>query len=359
MGEKLLTTSLTIIVPTFNEESRINSCLLSLLKNINPCETWNILIVDDGSTDKTVEIVKNIQRKLDIPKKKLEIIKAGPRPTNERWVGKNWPCSRAIKQSKSTWLLFLDADVELANDTLKRALEQAIKGKCDLLSLAPRITCSCMAEWMVQPIIACLLAIGFPISKTNNPDSLEAFAAGPFMLFRQEAYNAIGGHSKVAGEVVEDIALARLIKSSGYKLSFLLGLDALDIRMYSNLSNLWEGWSKNWFLGLDRNITKALLASLIVFWMFSIPWIMFPIVAIKAILNSSINGLYFTSLIMSITSISGQLAIRKWCEIKFNFPTKYWYLMGIGGIIIGCIGPASVVKTMTGKGWTWKGRSLF
>ena len=70
-----------------------------------------------------------------------------------------------MKFTKSEWILFIDADVELDKNTLKRALKHSIEEEIDLLSLAPRIHCSCLAEWMVQPIIAILLAIGFPIEK--------------------------------------------------------------------------------------------------------------------------------------------------------------------------------------------------
>ena len=188
-------------------------------------------------------------------------------------MGKNWACSRAMASVETDWVLFIDADVELAPQTLRRALAQANAEEADLFSLAPRLVCSCLAEWMVQPIMASLLGLGFPMEETNNPDSPVAFAAGPFMLFRRKAYSAIGGHQALADEVVEDLALARRIKGSGYRLRYCLGLDAVDLQMYADLGALWEGWSKNWFLGLDRSVTKALGAGGVVLLMFSGPWL--------------------------------------------------------------------------------------
>ena len=357
-GAEVKDTSLTVIVPTYNEQYNIEKCLLTLLNSTNPCKTWNILLVDDSSTDKTLMVASKVQLESKADKNRLQIIHAGDRPKDKRWVGKNWPCFQGSQQTNSSWILFLDADVEIARDTLKRALTEAIDESYDLLSLAPRITCSCASEWMVQPIIACLLAIGFPINKTNNPNDETAFAAGPFMLFRQSAYNSVGGHHKVAGEVVEDLALARLIKTSGYKLQFSLGLDSVRLGMYSNLKSLWEGWSKNWFIGLDRNVNKALFASLVVFWIFSLPWIIIPFTIVASRL-----GLYsfqpaLISVILAIIAILLQYLLRKWCKDNFDLPIKYWYLMSLGGIILGCIGPVSIMKTITGKGWTWKGRNL-
>jgi len=152
----------------------------------------------------------------------------------------------------SEWVLFVDADLRLQPATLRRALAQATMDGADLLSLAPRLSCGCLAEWLVQPIMASLLGLGFPIEAANDPASAVAFAAGPFMLFRRSAYLAIGGHRALAAEVVEDLALARRIKQGGHRLRYLLALDGLELRMYSDFASLWEGWTKNWLLGAGR-----------------------------------------------------------------------------------------------------------
>jgi hypothetical protein len=129
------------------------------------------------------------------------LLDAGPRPDGERWVGKHWA------------------------GCLRRALAQSCAEGADLFSLAPRLSCGCLAEWLVQPIMASLLGLGFPIEAANDPASPVAFAAGPFMLFRRSAYAVSGGHRALAAEVVEDLALARRLKQGGFRLCYLLGLD--------------------------------------------------------------------------------------------------------------------------------------
>ncbi len=347
-------TSLTIIIPTYNEERNIQKCLTSITESLEPCKEWEVIMVDDNSTDKTISIGRKTTEKSRLS---IDFLNAGTRPINERWVGKNWPCSIGTKEVNSEWILFLDADIELKKETLFRAISQSINEDIDLLSLAPRLTCNCLAEWMVQPIMASLISIGFPIKETNKEKSSTAFAAGPFMLFRRTAYEAIGGHRNIAGEVVEDLALAKKIKNSGYKLSFLLGLDALDLNMYSDFASLWEGWTKNWFLGLDRNILKASSASLIVFCIFSIPWLTLIFTSFYLLIIRS-SDLFLTSFVISSIGIFLQLILRIWINKKFEFPVKNWWLMGAGGIIILFLGPVSIWRTITGKGWTWKGRSL-
>jgi cellulose synthase/poly-beta-1,6-N-acetylglucosamine synthase-like glycosyltransferase len=273
-------------------------------------------------------------------------------------VGKNWACSCAAEQLRSDWVLFLDADVRLHPQTLRRALLQAERDQADLLSLAPRLSCTCLAEWMVQPIMASLLGLGFPIEAANNPKSEVAFAAGPFMLFRRTAYEQIGGHRSLASEVVEDLAMARRIKAGGFRLRYLLGLDALDLQMYDNLAALWEGWSKNWFLGLDSSVAKALGAAAVVVLMFSGPWLLGGAAMLLLLLVPEQHAVCLVLLALACLGIGLQLQLRLWTQRQFQVPLRHWWLMGVGGLLVGAIGPTSVLRTLTGRGWTWKGRSL-
>jgi len=217
---------------------------------------------------------------------------------------------------------------------------------------------------MVQPIMASLLGLGFPIEAANDPASTVAFAAGPFMLFRRSAYVAIG-------------ALARRIKQDGYRLRYLLALDGLDVRMYSDFASLWEGWTKNWLLGLDGDGARALAASSVVLLMFSGPWLLAPAAALAlgltaagfvpvgfaplgfAPLGLPGQGLVlFAALTLALTGIGLQLVLRLWTRRQFQVPLTLWWLMGAGGLVVAAIGPVSVWRTLSGRGWTWKGRPL-
>ena len=351
-------TSLTVVIPAYNEAGNIGACLASVLKGKPPCVEWQVLVVDDDSTDATAELAVACAARHPQSTPRFSVLPAGPRPASERWVGKNWACTRAMEQVRSDWVLFIDADVQLQADAIRRALAQAITDQADLLSLAPRLTCGCLAEWMVQPIMASLLGLGFPIEAANDPDSDVAFAAGPFMLFRRSVYERIGGHRALAAEVVEDLALARRIKTGGFRLRYLLGLDAVDLRMYADLAALWEGWTKNWCLGLDRDPGKALAAAGVVVLMFSLPWLLIP-VSIGLLLTLPIAQWWWLALLAAATvAVLQQFILRLWTRREFQLPIDYWWLMGAGGLIVGAIGPVSVWRTFTGQGWTWKGRSL-
>lgn len=366
----LASTSLTVVVPAYNEAANIAACLTSLLGSEDPCGDWRVLLVDDGSSDATVAIARAAAGACGAKEPRFSLLDAGPRPVGERWVGKNWACSRAMEQVESEWVLFVDADVRLQPATLRRALTQATADGADLFSLAPRLSCGCLAEWLVQPIMASLLGLGFPIEAANDPASAVAFAAGPFMLFRRSAYAAIGGHRALAAEVVEDLALARRIKQDGYRLRYLLGLDAIELRMYSDFASLWEGWTKNWLLGLDGDVARALAASSVVLLMFSGPWLLAPAAGLAAVGLAAVEFaaglpglrlrllLLLSALTLALAGIGLQLVLRLWIRRQFQVPLTFWWLMGAGGLVVAAIGPVSVWRTLSGRGWTWKGRPL-
>ena len=369
----LANTTLTVVVPAYNEAANIAACLTSLLGSEDPCGDWQVLLVDDRSSDATLAIAEEAAGACGATEPRFSLLDAGPRPVGERWVGKNWACSRAMEQVLSEWVLFVDADLRLQPATLRRALAQATMDGADLLSLAPRLSCGCLAEWLVQPIMASLLGLGFPIEAANDPASAVAFAAGPFMLFRRSAYLAIGGHRALAAEVVEDLALARRIKQGGHRLRYLLALDGLELRMYSDFASLWEGWTKNWLLGLDGDAARALAASSVVLLMFSGPWLLAAVAALLAAglapmglapVGFALVGLpgqrlvLLAALALGLAGIGLQLVLRLWIRRQFQLPISFWWLMGAGGLVVAAIGPVSVWRTLSGRGWTWKGRSL-
>ena len=128
--------------------------------------------------------------------------------------------------------------------------------------------------------------------------------------------------------------------------------------MYPNLSALWEGWTKNWFLGLDRNIPKALAAGGVVVLMFAAPWIFLPICAAFAVMSFGKTAIFAASSLLAAMAVVLQILLRFWIKDRFGVPVKFWWLMGVGGLLVGAIAPVSVWRSLTGRGWTWKGRPL-
>lgn len=345
-----------VIIPAYNEAANIEACVISVLDSTaigaNQLQVW---VVDDQSTDETKEIVELLQASRQ--DERLNLISAGERPAGEVWVGKNWACSQAVKQIEGEFLLFIDADVRLKPQSIERTVSYAQQEKIDLMSLAVVFLCRHWSEWLVQPIVFFLLAVGFDFAPVNDPQSETAFAAGPFMLFRRSAYEAIGGHAAVQNYIVEDVELSRRIKQNDFRLWYGLGRGLAEVQMYRSFSALWEGWTKNWFEGSNRNYRSAFYCVFVTFLIFAMPGIGMTI----ALLHSAVSGWTIGSGIvfgLSAIALVQQYFVRLRSEPYTLIPTNYWWAMGMGGLLVCAIVLASMVKTVTGWGWTWRGRQL-
>ena len=130
--------SLTVVIPAYNESVNIEACLNSVLSSIPPCREWHVIVVDDTSEDDTFALATKAVASHPGGDQLVQFVQAGPRPTGERWVGKNWACTRAMEYVSSHWVLFIDADVRLKPDALRRALVQAHQDQADLLSFSTK-----------------------------------------------------------------------------------------------------------------------------------------------------------------------------------------------------------------------------
>ena len=346
--------SLSVIIPAYNEAANIAECMESVLTNALPDgAALKLIIADDESTDETRAIANQIAD----GDPRVEVFTVPPRPTDKPWRGKNWACVQAAKRIESEYVLFIDADVRLDADAIACALTNAQTYESDLLSCAPRLICGCFSEWLVQPLIALLIAVGFSFEGVNDPNQLDkAAAAGPFMLFRTSAYEKIGGHAAVATNAVEDFELAKVIKTSGFKLRYVLGINAASVRMYRSFADLWEGWTKNFYIAGGRNPFLAVASSIAIALLFVVPWLGFALSLFGLALGQPAAGM---ALGLSVLAIALQIFMRiAAAQTIGGQPLKYLYLAWLGGSIISAIAIVSMIKTETGWGWTWKGRSL-
>ncbi len=345
--------SLSVIIPAYNEAINITAAMASVLANELPeSAELEVIVADDESTDETRSLAKCVAEK----DPRVQVFTVPPRPTSEPWRGKNWACMQASKRATGDYLLFIDADVRLEKRAIATALLNAQTEQIDLLSCAPKIVCSCFSEWLIQPLMALLIAVGFSFAGVNDPAQPEkSAAAGPFMLFRRTAYAQIGGHASVAAEAVEDFALAKAIKTNGLKLRYVLGLELASVKMYRSFGGLWEGWTKNFHIAGGRNIALTISAAVAIALLFVVPWFGLAISAVGIALQVPAAGI---ALLLSGLAIALQLYMRLAAAPIIDMPSRYLYLGWLGGGLISAIAITSMIKTETGWGWTWRGRSL-
>lgn len=223
----------SVIIPARNEEDNLASCLESLIAQTGVSS--EIIVVNDHSTDRTAEIATSFSS--------VRTIDAGPLPGG--WTGKNNAVAAGARAALGRWLLFTDADTVHLPGSLARALKEAEENQADLLSYSPEQIAVTFWEMAVLPVVFAELAHQYPPSKVSDPKSPIAAANGQYLLIRREVYDAIGGHAAVASDILEDVVLARAVKSSGHKIRFRYAADAVRTRMYRNFRQLREGWTKN------------------------------------------------------------------------------------------------------------------
>jgi glycosyltransferase involved in cell wall biosynthesis len=225
--------AVSVIVPARNEEASLGACLKSLASQAGVA--FEIIVVDDGSTDRTGEIAASFPGVL--------VFAAGPLP--EGWTGKNNALAAGARQARGEWLLFTDADTVHLPYSLVRSLGEARRQGASLLSYSPEQEVEGFWQKAVMPVIFAELASAYQPSQVSDPNSPAAAANGQYLLIRREAYVALGGHAALAGSLLEDVGLARAVKASGRRIFFRYGGDAVRTHMYRSFAQLREGWTKN------------------------------------------------------------------------------------------------------------------
>ena len=204
--------------------------------------------MDDQSADRTGAILSELALRMP----KLKILAAGELPPG--WVGKNHAVSLGAAKAKGEWLLFTDADTYHVPGAVRRALADAVENNAALVSYSPEQE---MEKWWERALILqvyWMLSKRYPFEKVNDPALPDAAANGQFILIRREVYESVGGHQAIAGELLEDVALARLVKRAGFRLYFASGLGIVRTRMYRSSGAMWDGWTKNLYALLGKSV---------------------------------------------------------------------------------------------------------
>jgi len=325
--------SVTVIVPARNEEAVIAACIASLA---NQPEIAEILVVNDQSTDGTARVVSGLMEKIP----NLRLLESGGLP--DGWVGKNHALWVGVQQAKCTWLLFTDADAEHERDSVSRALQIVKERAAALVSFSPEQITEAWYEKALIPFIYLRLAKRFSYENVNDPNSDAAAANGQFLMLRRDVYDTIGGHAGVAGEVLEDVALAMRVKAAGHRISFGSGKGIVRVRMYRSFQAMWQGWKKNLYRlmgGTPWTVFREMESNL--------PWI--PLLVI--VLGLKFPFLFFVGVLLLIarqTSYGLDLARN-----QFPFSFIFYYVPAVALYV--AVLWASYRSHVNGR-IEWKGR---
>lgn len=272
-ADEPVTHELSVLVPARDEERNLQGCLESLLAQSEPGfvlgEQWHLFVIDDGSTDGTLALAQRLagshagMHVLRAPE--LQVRRRGFTGKNAAlWFGANQPVARTAK-----WLLFTDADTLHEAGATHRAVVEAERHGLAMLSYSPRQIAANLVQRALLPIIFSELASTYPPKSVSDPLSPIAAANGQFLLVTRDAYFEVGGHQAVADRVLEDVALARLLKRR-HPIKLRYAPEAVATRMYRTTGEMMAGWTKNLallfgnplFLAASRLLDFVLLVGL-------------------------------------------------------------------------------------------------
>ena len=248
---------LAVVVPARNEAESVGKCVASLLAQ-QPRDL-HIYLVDDGSTDGTADVARAAAqqaRRHD----HLTVINGSPLPS--AWTGKLWAAQQGIERArdfKPEFILLTDADITHAPGSLAQLIALARRGHYDLASLMVRLSCESPAERWLIPAFVFFFFMLYPPRWIADPRSRTAGAAGGCMLVRAETLERVGGVAAIRGEIIDDCALARLIKRAGGKIWLGLAGETASLRPYRTARDVGEMIARSAFSQLHHSALLLML----------------------------------------------------------------------------------------------------
>ena len=336
---------ITILIPARNEAKYIKNSLMSLLRQ-NYEGKYRAIVVDDSSSDATLEIVKGISKKNN----KIHVMQG--KVLKEGWAGKVWAQYQGInfikkKFPNSKYILFTDADIAHSPNNLKNLTIKAESESLDLVSLMVLLKANNFSEKILIPAFVFFFQKLYPFEWVNDPRRKIAAAAGGCMLVNYFTLKKSGGIEKIKNQIIDDCALARILKKNG---RIWLGItkETKSLRNYKKISEIWSMVTRSAYDQLNYSILLLIICAFGMFCTY-----MIPVIALSVGFFDENNYLFFTGLIawfiMSYTYIP---TLRNFNEKSFMAT-----FLPIASIFYTLTTIDSARMHLWGSGGSWKDRS--
>ena len=333
---------ISVLIPARNEESDLPRCLSSLQQQVYP--SFTVTVLDDGSTDRTSSIARTFSDADD----RFSVMSGQPLP--EDWAGKPWACQQLAGQADGDLLLFVDADTWFTPDVLSRTAGLMSRKQPGLFSVMPKQVAESFGERLVLPGLYMLFLCGSRLWNLEDPDHQEMAAAnGQFICVPRDVYEAIGGHRSVRRQVVEDIALARAVKSAGYTLVARTAIDSVSCRMYESSREVFDGFSKNAYASMDERPATAVSAIAVMIATHIVP----PVSLGRNLLSRNRSA---RSIALPAIEIGLGVTLRWLVSQRTGFLQRDSALAHLNAVAFVVITVRSMWWRYAGGGYRWKGR---
>lgn len=326
--------SLTLIATAKDEAPRVEHAARSLLAQDYP--KLQVLIVDDRSTDSTGAILDRLAR--EDPRLRVVHVESLP----DDWIGKCHALSRGSGSTDSEWILFVDADVVLAPGAARRAVSLAVRDGWDHVAVGPEMR----LEGVGEEIFVAAFMVLFNVTQrpwlASNPRRKNVIGIGAFNLVRRAAYLRAGGHAAIRYELLDDMALGKILKRSGARTTFAKHDGLVSVRWHPGVRGLIRGVEKNAFPAVRYNVLLAAVA----------PWIQL------ALAWAPVAGLFLPGALPKLCALAAWLGIFLcYREVARSVNVSVWQalLMPIGVTLFIYAFVRSTVVTLRQGGVGWRG----
>ena len=331
----------SVLIPMRNEEENAETCLNALGNQVY--KNYEILVLNDNSTDKTMEILTRIAES----DKRVRVFNGKPLP--EGWFGKPFALHQLTQQAKGDILIFTDADTVHGPTSVSWAVTNLERLKADMVSGYIGQIFKTFGEIVTVPLMYFLT--GFVIPLTMNrlvKRSWFSAAIGQFIAIRREVFDAIGGCESFKRKTSEDIYMSRYVKSRGYSTRFLNIGEHVKCRMYDGFRAAVVGVGKNIFDFLGKRSVLLFVLMILVFFFLFFP---FPLLFLCLATSSPWTlHIFIVVLLYTLT----------WVFMFLGQRLNWWYglLWPLFFLILIYIAIWSWFRTVSGRGFSWKGRSV-
>ena len=341
------TPMVSIILPARNEEKFIGKCLDSFVQQ--DYNNYEIVVVDDSSNDATWEIIEKYAKNSE----KIIPVKAEPKP--DGWMGKNWACMEGFKHANGDLLLFTDADTRYSEKVISFAVAHLLSEKLDVLTVIPRLLCLDNITKITLPMLSTFLHSRYSALNVNNPKKGIGYFFGSFFIIKKETYENIGTHEKVKHEIIEDGALGKITKESGFHLKMVRGEHLLDAVYSRSPQEMWNGLERLMVPLYHQNKSYAVGVFFAVLFILFIP---IPFLVYSLVFVSPNQYTSFLPLLFSAIFSTGTIFTAAFMETRMglNLKSVFGVLAPIGSLIVTCGFLSGILQANKSSAVSWRGR---
>ena len=344
-GGRMNKPAVSVLVPARNEAAAIEPCVRAILASRDV--DLEVVVLDDASTDGTDAIVRQLAEQ----DARVRLIRGRPLPSG--WCGKQHACAQLAEAATHETWVFLDTDVLLSTDAVRRCVAFLDASQASLVSGFPRQMTGSFLEWLLLPLIHFVLLGFLPIARSRM-DNSPGLAAGCGQLFitRRGDYLRAGGHTAIRASLHDGIKLPRAFRRAGLRTDIFDATDIASCRMYTRSLDVWKGLSKNATEGIGSPATivpfTILLAGgqmlpwVLVAWGLATGWQGWPAWTVAAALVA-----------VALSSLPRILAAGRFRQ---SFASVLAHPLGV--LVFLAIQWVALGRRLLGLQTSWRGRSL-